>query len=55
MGPDTSVYGSCSAILNGEFFVFGGIESGQKKQMIFLNRKNSLTVNSRSVRLSTVC
>ena len=24
MGPDTSVAGSCSATLNGEFYVFGG-------------------------------
>ena len=24
MGPDTSAYGSCSATLNDEFYVFGG-------------------------------
>ena len=24
MGPNTSAYGSCSAQLNGEMFIFGG-------------------------------
>ena len=36
MGPDTSVYHSCSATLNGELFVFGGYGSSQNKQVIFL-------------------
>ena len=36
MGPDTSAYGSCSAKLNGELFVFGGNDSSQAKQVIFL-------------------
>ena len=42
MGPDTSAHGSCSATLNGELFVFGGTESSNKKQVIFLNRKKDL-------------
>ena len=38
MGPDTSASHSCSAMLNGELFVFGGTGSSQKNtQVIFLN------------------
>ena len=39
MGPDTSVYKSCSATLNGELFVFGGYGSTKNKQVIFLDKK----------------
>ena len=39
MGPDTSASHSCSAMLNGELFVFGGTGSSQKNtQVIFLNQ-----------------
>ena len=38
MGLDTSASHSCSAILNGELFLFGGTGSIQKQtQVIFLN------------------
>ena len=36
IGPDTTAYESCSAMLNGELFVFGGSGSSQNKQVIFL-------------------
>ena len=32
MGPDTSAYGSCSATLNDEFYIFGG--SGEFKRQV---------------------
>ena len=32
MGTDTEVYDSCSAILNGETFIFGG---GKEKKQVF--------------------
>ena len=44
MGPDTSAFYSCSATLNGELFVFGGIGS-QDKQVIFHNRKTIKLTN----------
>ena len=40
MGPNTSAYFSCSAILNGELFVFGGNGSSQEKQVIFKSENN---------------
>ena len=42
MGPNTSAYGSCSATLNGEMFVFGGSDGGQQKQVTFPLVKYSL-------------
>ena len=36
IGPDTTAYESCSAMLNGELFVFGGSGSSQNKQVIFI-------------------
>ena len=33
MGPNTSVYYSCAAKLNGEMFVFGGTGSDYNKQV----------------------
>ena len=55
MGPDTDAYNSCSATLNGELFVFGGLGSSYNKQVIFPIRKTiNLTNYFRSVRLSTV-
>ena len=33
MGEGTDVYGSCSALLSGEFYVFGGYRSGKKDQV----------------------
>ena len=38
MGPDTSAYGSCSATLKGELFVFGGQGSSNNKQVVFINK-----------------
>ena len=35
MGPNTSVYNSCAAKLNGEMFVFGGMGSSMEKQVKF--------------------
>ena len=56
MGPDTSAYHSCSATLNGELFVFGGL-GGQEKQVIFLKnlrmKQAYETLHFRSVKLST--
>ena len=56
MGPDTSASHSCSAMLNGELFVFGGTGSIQKQtQVIYLTKLRSrFTVHSRSVKLSAV-
>ena len=34
MGPDTSVFGSCSATLNGEMYIFGG--TGKFTKQVFL-------------------
>ena len=34
MGPGTSVYHSCSATLNGEFYVFGGVESFSRQVFV---------------------
>ena len=34
MGPGTSVYHSCSATLNGEFYVFGGEESFSRQVFV---------------------
>ena len=45
MGPDTSVYKSCSATLNGELFVFGGYGSTKNKQVIFLDKKTFYLIN----------
>ena len=42
MGPATGVSGSCSAMLNGELFIFGGDgEDGSSnfKQVMFSNQK----------------
>ena len=42
MGPATGVSGSCSAMLNGELFVFGGDgEDGSSnfKQVLYFNQK----------------
>ena len=33
MASDTEAAGSCSAILNGEFYMFGGRTSGTKRQV----------------------
>ena len=33
LGPATGAYYSCSALLNGEFYVFGGSRSGVKDQV----------------------
>ena len=33
MASDTEAAGSCSAILNGEFYLFGGRTSGTKRQV----------------------
>ena len=41
MGPDTSAHYSCSATLNGEFFVFGGSETSQIKQVMNLEKKTN--------------
>ena len=46
MGPDTSVYASCSATLNGQLFVFGGSRfSGKQKQVNFIYQ-NPIKSNS---------
>ena len=37
MDEDTEVYESCSAQLNGELFVFGGVNGDKQKQVYLLN------------------
>ena len=39
MGPDTSVYHSCSATLNGEMYVFGGTGKFSKQVFYDLGHK----------------
>jgi len=54
MGPNTSAYRSCSAMLNGELFVFGGNQSNTKQVWIYMEKWSSQIVHFRSARLSTV-
>ena len=37
MASDTEAAGSCSAILNGEFYLFGGRTAGTKRQVKIIN------------------
>ena len=34
MDEDTEIYKSCSAILNGEYFVFGGTNGDKRRQVL---------------------
>ena len=44
MGPGTSVYFSCSAKLNGDFYIFGGFGSDNRQVKFFLTVKEEKTL-----------
>ena len=50
MGARTDVYGSCSAILNGEFYIFGG-HQGFQRQVLLIRAIRFLKSMNRSWQL----
>ena len=55
MGKDTTVYKSCSAVLNGELFVFGGDGEKYNRQVEQSYSQDSFLIfQFRSVKLTIV-